>query len=104
MPSNPVLNSAALEAGSFPVTLAPGAFSPWIVAVGQDADARTETAMLYLEDETGRRSNALPLGNFVFSDALKFAELVFPAGTPYIVEVDPANPLRFRVQNTNAPA
>ena len=104
MPSNPVLTSASLETGSFPVVMAPGQVSPWIVAVGQDADARTETALLYLEDETGRRSNALPLGNFVFSDALHFAELAFPAGTPYSVEVDPANPLRFRVQNTNAPA
>jgi hypothetical protein len=104
MASNPVLSSASLESGAFPVVMAPGAFSPWIVAVGQDADARTETAMLYLEDETGRRSNALPLGNFVFSDALSFAELAFSAGTPYEVEVDPTNPLRFRVKNTNAPA
>lgn len=108
MPSNPVLTGITLDNGqppSFPMTIPAGTWSPWLLAVGTDADNVTGLqAVLKLKDSTGRESNELSFGMFNFPDALEFASLVFPAGTPSEVEVDPANKQRFRIKNTNAPA
>jgi hypothetical protein len=106
MASNPVLTGVTLDNGSpvtFPLTIPAGTFSPWMLAVGTDADAQSGIqAVLKLKDSTGRESNSLTIGTFAFPDPLEVASLVFPAGTPATVEIDPVNKQRFRVKNTNA--
>jgi hypothetical protein len=106
MPSNPVLTGVTLDNGSpvpSQITIPAGSFSPWMLAVGTDADAVAGLqAVLKLRDSTGRESNELSFGLFNFPDPMEVASLAFPAGTPYQVEVDPANKQRFRVKNTNA--
>lgn len=101
--ANPTLTSVTPESGGPSYTLAPGAYSPWFVAVGQDADAKTASMGVTIYDEAGHPSNQLMVGPFTWTDALHVdpAGITFPAGTPYAVEVDPANPLRFRIRNTN---
>lgn len=102
--ANPVLNTVTPETGSAPYTLAPGAVSPWFVCVGTDADAKSLMGSFLLEDESGHRSNTVSAGPFVFTDKLDVPtdQNAFPAGTPYAIEVDPLNSLRFRIRNTNA--
>jgi hypothetical protein len=106
MPNNPVLTGVTLDNGApvtFPMTIPAGAYSPWMLAVGTDADAQTGVqAVLKLKDSGGRESNALTIGTFTFPDPLEIASLIFPAGTPALVEIDPANKQRFRVKNLNA--
>jgi hypothetical protein len=108
MSSNPVLTGITLDNGApvtFPMTIPANTYSPWMLAVGTDADAQAGLqAQLKLVDSTGRESNSLTIGTFNFPDPLEIASLTFPAGTPYQVETDPANKQRFRIKNTNAPA
>lgn len=106
MSNNPVLTGITLDNGSavpFPMTIPAGTFSPWMLAVGTDADNLTGLqAVLKLKDSTGRESNELALGSFSFPDPLEIASLTFPAGTSALIEIDPANKQRFRIKNTNA--
>lgn len=108
MSSNPVLTGVTLDNGqpvTFPMTIPAGSYSPWMLAVGTDADAQSGIqAVLKLRDSTGRESNELSFGTFSFPDPLEIASLVFPAGAPAAVEIDPVNKQRFRVKNTNAAA
>jgi hypothetical protein len=108
MSSNPVLTGVTLDNGqapTFPMTVPAGTYSPWMIAVGTDADAQTGIqAILKLKDSTGRESNELSIGTFSFPDPLELVPLLFPAGAPAVAEIDPANKQRFRVKNTNAPA
>lgn len=101
--ANPVLTSVTPETGAAPYTLAPGAASPWFVCVGSDADAKSLMGSFHLEDEAGHASNTVSVGPFVFSDKLSVPtdQSAFATGTPYAIEVDPANSLRFRIRNTN---
>lgn len=101
--ANPVHTSVTPETGASPFVLAPGAASPWFVSVGTDGDAKSLAGSIFLTDEAGHQSNALSIGTFVFTDALKVPvdQAAFPANTPYAIELDPANPLRFRIRNTN---
>lgn len=100
--ANPVLTTVTPETPG-PFILAPGAVSPWFVAVGTDADAKSLTGNIYLEDEAGHHSNTLSIGAFTFTDKLDVPadQAAFVAGTPYAIDLDPANPLRFRIRNTN---
>lgn len=106
MSANPTLTGLTLDNGQpvpFPMTIPAGTFSPWMIAVGTDADQLAGLqGVLKLKDSTGRESNELTVGPFNFPDPLEFASLVFPAGTPYQVEVDGVNKQRFRIKNTNA--
>lgn len=105
MSNNPVLTGVTLDNGSpvpFPMTIPAGTFSPWMLAVGTDADALSGIqAVLKLVDSTGRESNGLTIGTFAFPDPLSIASLVFPGGTPALLELDPNNAQRFRIKNTN---
>lgn len=105
MSNNPVLTGVTLDNGSpvpFPMTIPAGTFSPWMLAVGTDADAMSGIqAVLKLKDSTGRESNEFAFGPFAFPDPLSIASLVFPAGTPAQLEIDVNNGQRFRIKNTN---
>lgn len=106
MSNNPVLTGLTLDNGNpvtFPMTIPAGTFSPWMLAVGTDADNLTGIqAVLKLKDSTGRESNELALGSFSFPDPLEIASLTFPAGTSAQIEIDAVNKQRFRIKNTNA--
>lgn len=101
MSSNPVIVSVTAESGTAPFIVSPGQFSPWFNIVGTDADAQTFMADIKLKDSTGRESSSVTVGPFQFTDALSIASLIFPPNTGAQIDIDPTNPLRFRVKNTN---
>lgn len=96
--TNPVLNGT--DNSNWPVVIPAGQWSPWITAVGSDADAQTVTGVLKLIDQAGNESNEVTIGPFVFEDKL-IANLLFAPGVPAQVEYAADNPLKFRVKNTN---
>lgn len=96
--SNPVLTGT--DVASWPVSIPAGGYSPWITAQGYDSDAQTVTAQIVLKDANGNSSNVVTAA-FNLADPLR-VEVTFASGTPALVEIDPSNPLRFRVKNTNA--
>lgn len=96
--SNPVLTGT--DVSSWPISIPAGQWSPWITAQGYDPDAQTISAEIKLSDANGNKSNTV-VASFNLADPLK-VEVSVPTGVPALIEYDPANPLRFRVKNTNA--